>query len=135
MAEFIWRDQYKIICREITRGEQFDIYNDIRRLGLLDNITLETALQNDERIAELIAARSTVAVYNCEKGKWQEAKTVLDVPLPMTPDKFNALPISLANGWIKAVIEENGDVLSVISFPSASVWSSNAGSGEKSENG
>ena len=133
MSEFIWKDSIKIIVREITRGEQFDIANDVRRLGLLENITMENAIQNDERIAELITARATVAVYDCEKNKWKAATEVMGIPLPITPEGFNALPKSLANGWIEAAIRDNEDVLSVMSFPSASVRSSNAGSEPKSE--
>lgn len=137
MGEFVWRDQIKVVTREITRGEQFDIFTDVRRLGLLNNITIDTAIQNDERIAELIAARSTVAVYDCDtaKNKWRTAESVMGVALPITPEGFNALPKSLANGWIETAIRDNEDVLSVMSFPSASVRSSNAGSEPKSENG
>lgn len=133
MSEFVWKDSIKIVVREITRGEQFDIVNDVRRLGLLENITMENAIQNDERIAELITARATVAVYDCEKNKWKPATEVMGIPLPITPEGFNALPKSLANGWIEAAIRDNEDVLSVMSFPSASVRSSNAGSEAKSE--
>jgi hypothetical protein len=129
----VWKDQIKVTVREITRGEQFDIFNEVRRLGLLDNVTMENAIQNDERIAELIAVRSTVAVYDCDKNKWKTAESVMGVPLPITPEGFNALPKSLANGWIEAAIRDNEDVLSVMSFPSASVRSSNAGSEPKSE--
>jgi hypothetical protein len=135
LSEFVWKDQIKVLTREITRGEQFDIYNDIRRLGLLENISLDTAIQNDERIAELIAALATVKVYDCHKNKWQEAEKVFDVSLPIQPQDFNRLPKSLANGWIETAVRDNEDVLSVFSFPSASVRSSSAGSEPKSEDG
>lgn len=133
MSEFIWKDSIKVVTREITRGEQFDIYNEVRRLGLLENVTLDTAIQNDERIAELIAVQATVDAYYSDNGLWKQQPDVLGIPLPITAEGLNALPKSLANGWIEAAIRDNEDVLSVMSFPSASVRSSNAGSEPKSE--
>lgn len=130
MSEFVWRDQYKVMTREITRGEQFDVWETARRLGWLEATGIA---DSDERIAELIAQFATVAVYDCHKNKWQETDKVFDVSLPITADHFRDLPLSLANGWIEAALKENGGLLNVLSFPSASVRTTNAGSAPPSE--
>lgn len=125
MSEFIWKNQVKVVTREITRGEQFDVWETARRLGWLEATGIA---ESDERIAELVAQFATVAVYDCHKNKWQEAEQVFDVALPMTADRFRDLPLSLANGWIEAALKENGGLMNVLSFPSASVRTTNAGS-------
>lgn len=131
MAEFIWRDQYKILTREITRGEQFDVWETARARGWLQATTISEA---DERIAELITQLATVAVYECQKNKWHEANTVLSVSLPITPDGLRSLPLSLANGWIAKALEDNGGLMNILSFPSASVQITNAGNVLPSDN-
>lgn len=131
MGEFIWKEQIKIVTREITRGEQFEVWNTSRRLGWMQAATIE---ESDERIAELVAQFATAAVYDCRKNKWQEASEVFDVPLPITADRFRDLPLSLANGWIESALKENGGLMNILSFPSASARITSAGSEPPSAN-
>jgi hypothetical protein len=128
MSEFVWKNRYKIITDEITRGSQISIWNEVRNRGLLSH-TLDgeaISVEDMEDIAEVVAVYATTAVYECEKNRWKTANKVLDIVLPITPDGFNQLPISLANGWIEAAVKDN-TLLSFINFPSASGISIPAG--------
>lgn len=130
MSEFIWKERYKIICDEITRGAQLDIWNEVKRRGLLDHAGDSLSLDSMEGIAEIIASYATRVVYECEKNRWQEADKVFDAPLPISAENFKTLPLSLANGWIEAALKDN-PLLAFVNFPSASVLSLSAGSEPK----
>lgn len=128
MSEFIWRNQIKVICCEITRGAQFEIWHEVQRRGLLSmNEDGAVSLDNLEGIAEVVTVYATQAVYECEKSRWKEAHKVFDVALPMTPEAFKSLPASFANGWIESALKDN-PLLAFINFPSASGKSTPAGS-------
>ena len=128
MSEFVWKDQIKVTLQEISRGDQFAIWRDIQKAGFLNG---ETPLEENEAIAELIAARSVSGVFDCEKNQWKAADTILGHPLPITPETFGKLPMTLANGIIRAALDENGGLLETVSFPSASLGISSAGSESK----
>lgn len=133
MGEFVWRDRYKVITDEITRGAQLEIWNEVQRRGLLSRAGEMIPLDDMEGIAEVVAVYATTAVYECEKNRWKPAKKVLDVELPITHEGFAKLPISLANGWIETAIKDN-TLLGFINFPSASAMNISAGNEPPSDN-
>lgn len=121
MASFVWKDQIKVTVGELSRADQLDLWREITDRNLSD---LEAVLQN-ERIGELIAVKATRAVEALQKTEVEFS--------PLTVEAFNRLPMSLANEWIKAAMVENGGLAAVLSFPSASVLSMDAGSEPQSD--
>ncbi len=128
MSEFVWRDQYRIICEEISRADQFSLWRDVQKLPSESDATIA-----NEIFAEVLTIYSTVAVYEKFNGNWEAVNGDSRVSLPITSERLRALPRTLANGWIKAALEENGSVFESLDFPTASLRTSQTGSAPKPE--
>lgn len=129
MSEFVWRDTYRIICEEISRANQFSFWREVQKLPPEGDATI-----SNEMHAEILTIYSTVAVYEKINGNWEAVNGNSRVSLPMTSDRLRALPRTLANGWIRAALEENVSVFESLDFPTASLRNTQAGSAPKPEN-
>lgn len=128
MSEFVWRDTYRIICEEISRGDQFALWRDIQKLPHEPDATIA-----NETHAEILTIYSTVAVYEMVNGNWEAVNGDSRVSLPMTHERLRALPRTLASGWVAAALEENGSVFEVLDFPTARLRISQSGNVPKPE--
>lgn len=134
MAVVVWKQTLKIHIGELTRADQLEVWRVATEQGLLEsseNADTVTVLANTAAADELITARATRAVYVCREGQWvkldtgetydhaEDGETVFSLAFPIAPDSLRTLPMSLANQWVQAAIDENGDIRNAFLFASS----------------
>lgn len=123
MAEFVWKDQVKIITREWTRAEQMAFWARVLPGGDLNSLVREGSLLADEKLLEYVAVLSTVEVHIQNGRGWKPLTGNKDLggfilSMPPSQEQFGGMPVSLANGWIEAAQQENGQLLDILNFTS-----------------
>lgn len=125
----------RVVVGEITRGQQLNLFKMMR--------TDNSELTEEEQFAHAQELNATVAIYAtrkvqvCQGGEWVDVNKASEFDLgfdivklvkPTTSADFDTLPRTLAGGWVEAALAENGGLVSLMSFTSASPTSSETGS-------
>lgn len=116
MRSFVWKDMVRVTVREITRGQQMDLWKIVRSSP---DIPVDELL---ERVNEHTARAAVVRVELSDTDGWREVDGKVDIgdgytlTVPLTGDALKELPVSLANGILRAALDENETVSTLINF-------------------
>jgi hypothetical protein len=112
MAVFLWRERLKLVVTEMSRTAALDCARDFG--SFLDGSGHEQAAVSGE-IDYLFAAHAPCKLFwdgaLLEAGTHTltlDADDSLTLTVPLTRAGFNALPVSLAQGWAAAAEAANG---------------------------
>jgi len=118
-----WKNAVRLRVGEITRKQQFDLW----RYVTSENTTEDVQLALEEAL-DMLTAMAVHKVEWFDGSTWQpigEAQTIsvneqeFVLSFPVTPALIQNLPRTLAELCVDSAIEANGELNTLLSFPSA----------------
>jgi hypothetical protein len=134
MTIFTWRDELTITVNEMSRAQALDCARQFDLLARVytsyDDLMQETDVLGAMNAPAVIKIKDDVFIAG-ERAIALADGTTLHLALPLTRECFNALPMSLTQAWVSAMLDSNNWLIDSLkkAFSLAAVTASEPQSG------